>query len=213
MNKDDLSKDLRTFLGKLSLRKYEKISELEELKNSAISYFNERIDALYAKKNYVFEVLSERNHLKKLKVGVWKKIIKSDFLTILKYLISMPFIYGMIIPGLILHFFIEIYHQVTFRLYGIPLVDSSKFFIFDRRHLPYLNWLERFNCFYCSYYNALAAYVVEIVGRTERFWCPIKHARRIAIEHPHYEYFIDYSGSSDLRKEWSNLRKFNEFKK
>ena len=35
------------------------------------------------------------------------------------------------------------------------------------------------NCTYCSYGNGLLAYACETASRTERYWCPIKHARRI----------------------------------
>jgi hypothetical protein len=33
------------------------------------------------------------------------------------------------------------------------------------------------------------AYAREVVGLTEQFWCPIKHARRVVHAHPHYHGF------------------------
>ena len=60
------------------------------------------------------------------------------------------------------------------------------YFVFDRHHLAYLNAIEKLNCAYCSYANGLVAYVREIAGRTEQFWCPIKHARRAIGAHAHY---------------------------
>jgi len=53
----------------------------------------------------------------------------------------------------------------------------------------------------------------EIVGRTERFWCPIKHARRMRNPHSHYKKFIDYSQKEDIHKDWKELREFKEIKK
>ena len=123
----------------------------------------------------------------------------------------MPFIYMMIVPAIIMHFMAEIYHQICFRLYGIPRVSAKEYFIFDRKKLPYLNWFEKFNCFYCSYFNGLSAYVKEIAGRTERYWCPIKHAIHNPDPHHQYKYFVDYTDGEGLRKEWPELRKFTEF--
>jgi len=42
-----------------------------------------------------------------------------------RYLLSAPFIYGMIVPALIWNLGLEIYHQICFRLYGIPLVKPA----------------------------------------------------------------------------------------
>ena len=112
-----------------------------------------------------------------------------------------------------MHVMLEIYHQVSFRLYRIPRVKASEYFIFDRKKLPYLNWFEKFNCFYCSYYNCLISYMREISGRTERFWCPIKHSKRMPDEHKHYDLFADYDDAENFRKNWEKLRKFEEEKK
>jgi hypothetical protein len=125
----------------------------------------------------------------------------------------MPFIYMMIIPGLFMHLMLEIYHQICFRLYNIPIVKASEYFIFDRKNLPQLNWFEKINCLYCSYYNCLVSYMQEIVGRTERYWCPIKHAKRMPNPHMHYQLFVDYSDAENLRETWINLRNFEDIKK
>ena len=111
-----------------------------------------------------------------------------------------------------MHVFLEMYHQICFRIYKIPLVNPKEYFIFDRRLLPYLNWLEKFNCFYCSYYNCLVSYMQEILGRTERFWCPIKHSKRMANPHEYYESFVEYSDAEKLRTNWKTLREFKELK-
>jgi hypothetical protein len=55
-----------------------------------------------------------------------------------------------------------------------------------------LNFIEKFHCAYCAYGNGLMAYVTEIVGRTEEYFCPIKHARKVLATHARYERFLDY---------------------
>lgn len=121
-----------------------------------------------------------------------RTLLHTIFPVQLNLILGMPFIYLMIIPAIFLHICLEIYHQVCFRLYGIPLVPSKRYFVFDRGLLPYLNWFEKINCFYCEYFNCLLQYAVEIAGRTERFWCPIKHARKMQATHSQYKHFVEY---------------------
>jgi len=40
------------------------------------------------------------------------------------------------------------------------------------------------------YENGLAGYFREIAARTEQYWCPIKHARRIKAAHGRYPRFF-----------------------
>lgn len=80
------------------------------------------------------------------------------------------------------------------------------YLVFDRAHLAYLNLIEKINCAYCSYANGLAAYVKEVAGRTEQFWCPIKHARRMPQAHPYYGGFVDYGDAEGYRREPQALR-------
>ena len=87
-------------------------------------------------------------------------------------------------------------------------MKPGDYFIFDRRLLPYLNWLEKLNCFYCSYFNCLVSYMKEIAGCTERYWCPIKHSKMLKDQHSNYEKFVDYADGEALREKWDDLRKF-----
>jgi hypothetical protein len=48
--------------------------------------------------------------------------------------------------------------------------------------------------------NCLIAYVREIAGRTEQYWCPIKHARRVVGAHPLYAGFDDYGDADAYKK-------------
>jgi hypothetical protein len=79
--------------------------------------------------------------------------------------------------------------------------------VFDRGDLPYLNAMEKFNCFYCSYANGLAGYFREVAARTEQYWCPIKHARRIRNAHQRYPRFFEYGDAESYRKGLERLRR------
>jgi heat shock protein HspQ len=50
------------------------------------------------------------------------------------------------------------------------------------------------------------AYGREVVGLTEQYWCPIKHARRVLQAHPHYHGFADYGDAEHFRAELARLR-------
>jgi len=209
---DKHNKEIKMFIKKLKNTKKNELLTLEKLKKSIVKNIDFEIKSLYIKKDFLNEVLKKKHHLKKFKISFFKKFITGNFIITFKYLISAPFIYSMIIPAIILHIFLEIYHQICFRLYDIPRVNMNEYFIFDRKKLPYLNLYEKFNCFYCSYFNCLIAYTKEIAGRTERFWCPIKHSKNISNPHLEYFKFIEYDNGEKLRKEWENLRKFDEYK-
>jgi hypothetical protein len=114
--------------------------------------------------------------------------------------LTAPVIYAVIVPLVLLDLFVSIYQRVCFPVYGIPKVNRGDYLVFDRHHLAYLNALEKLNCAYCSYANGLIAYVREIAGRTEQYWCPIKHARRVIGAHPGYSTFADYGDAEEYRK-------------
>jgi hypothetical protein len=106
--------------------------------------------------------------------------------------LTAPVIYAMIVPFVLLDVFVSIYQAVCFPVYGIPRVRRADHIRIDRHHLQYLNGLQKLNCVYCGYCNGLIAYVREIAGRTEAYWCPIKHAARVEGRHGHYAGFLDY---------------------
>lgn len=53
----------------------------------------------------------------------------------------------------------------------------------------------------------LVAYVREIVGQTEQYWCPIKHAQRMLDAHRYYQNFVEYGDAESYRKELEKLRR------
>lgn len=123
------------------------------------------------------------------------------------FILTAPVIYGALPALVLLDLAISVYQLVCFPVYRIPKVKRADYFLYDRHVLPYLNWIERMNCLYCSYANGLMAYGREIVARTEQYWCPIKHARRLADAHAHYPNFFDYGDVERYRDELERLRK------
>jgi hypothetical protein len=106
-------------------------------------------------------------------------------------LLTTPIIYSIILPFVLLDIWVSLYQWICFPIYGIDRVPRW-YFAIDRHKLGYLNAIEKANCMYCSYANGVVAYVREIAGRTEEYWCPIKHARAVPSPHTHYQLFFDY---------------------
>lgn len=140
---------------------------------------------------------------RRYKVGLLRFLFRSRFLVVL----SAPVIYAVALPLLLLDLFVTIYQAICFPIYRIPKVRRADFLVFDREDLPYLNLIEKLNCFYCSYGNGVIAYAREVAARTEQYWCPIKHARRLRAPHERYPQFFDYGDAEAFRQGLERLRK------
>ncbi len=173
----------------------EKIRELEADLDAEIAQRRIELHVGMEKGRVFFEEEILRRH-RELRTRLSTYIVNAHPLVML----TAPVIYAMIIPFVFLDVFVTIYQTVCFPVYGIPKVRRGDYLVFDRHHLAYLNALEIINCAYCSYANGLIAYVREIAGRTERHWCPIKHARRVIVAHPRYADFVDYGDADAYRK-------------
>ena len=121
--------------------------------------------------------------------------------------LTAPLIYAGWIPFLLLDLFVSVYQAVCFPIYRIPKVRRADYLVFDRADLPYLNAVERFNCFYCSYGNGVASYLREVAARTEQYWCPIKHALRMKSMHNRYRFFFDYGDAEHYRRHIETVRR------
>ena len=110
-----------------------------------------------------------------------------------------PVIYALIVPIVLLDLATMAYQAICFPVYGIPKVRRRDYLVFDRHHLAYLNAIEKLNCAYCSYANGVAGFFREVAARTEVYWCPIKHARRVLGPHPHYQGFADFGDAEGFR--------------
>jgi hypothetical protein len=155
----------------------------------------------------VFEAEILRRH-RELRTRLSTYVLRARPLVIL----TAPVIYAMIVPFVLLDLFVTVYQAVCFPVYGIEKVRRGDYLIFDRHHLAYLNALEKLNCAYCSYANGLLAYVREIAGRTEQYWCPIKHARRAIGAHAAYAQFEDYGDADGYRRRQEAFEKEREAK-
>ena len=203
--KKDLSMQLKKVQRELTLP-HLPIATIEKLSLETKKNFDEAIKQLMIRRDLLKKIDFNHNYLK-----LWKHRGQPIVLPInWRYILSAPFIYGMIFPAVIWHLCLEIYHQICFRLYDIPRVKTSEYFLYDRQLLSCLNVWEKINCYYCSYVNNLVRYSAEIGGRTERYWCPIKYARRIGKSHSQYAKFIATNNEQVLRQKWGKLRDFSD---
>jgi hypothetical protein len=146
------------------------------------------------------EVLAQH---RRFKTGLIQYMLTANWLSV----VTAPVIYCVLLPMLILDLFVTVYQRICFPIYGIAKVKRQDYFVYDRTHLAYLNVIEKINCAYCSYGNGLMAYAREIVARTEMYWCPIKHARKVLQAHPYYAEFVDYGDANAYQHELDALRK------
>lgn len=153
-------------------------------------------------KRIEFEQSIRQKH-RKLKMGIFRWIVTNRP----QNLITGPIIYGMFIPLLVMDFFVSFYQLSCFPIYGIPRVKRSDFIVYDRQHLEYLNFIEKFHCTYCAYGTGLVAYMSEILARTEQYFCPIKHARKLTGTHPRYKRFLSYGEAHDYEARLEEYRK------
>jgi len=151
-------------------------------------------------KRVEFEQSVKEAH-KQLKIGLIKWLGNRPL-----NLITAPIIYSMIFPMLLLDLCVSFYQFTCFPIYKIPTVKRDDFIIFDRHHLSYLNWIEKSHCMYCTYGNGLLAYATEIIARTEQYFCPIKHARKMMGRHARYASFVEFGDAADYQIKLEKFR-------
>jgi hypothetical protein len=153
-------------------------------------------------KKIQFEEETRRYH-KTLALKLHTYIANARILSIL----TAPVIWSCLLPALLLDLFVSVYQAVCFRVYDIPRVRREDYIVVDRHSLKYLNLIEQLNCVYCGYFNGLLAYVQEIAARTEQYWCPIKHARKMRTMHSRYHKFVEYGDGEYYQQRLAELRK------
>ena len=139
---------------------------------------------------------------RRLRMGVAAFLTRSPIGVIL----TAPVIYSVIVPLVFVDAWASLYQAICFRVYRIPRVRRSQYIVVDRQHLAYLNWIEAFNCLYCGYANGALAYVREIASRTEQYWRPIKHARKVANPHQRYYEFLEFGDADGYRARLGQFR-------
>jgi len=122
------------------------------------------------------------------------------------HLLSAPLIYAMIIPAVLFDIILFVYQQVIFRIYKFKFIKRSNYMHFDHQYLGYLIPIEKLNCLYCSYFNGLMLYASAIAGRTELYFCPIKHAEKVISQHTYYEAFLSYGDEESYQEKLQELR-------
>ena len=148
-----------------------------------------------------FESEVRRRHLL-MKTSVRRYLRESDVPSML----SAPIVYSVLLPFMLIDLWVSLYQRICFPIYGIARVRRADYIAVDRWKLAYLNTIEKANCDYCGYVNGLLSYVREVSARTEQYWCPIKHARRVRAPHPRYKHFVDYGDAEGYKRELPVLR-------
>lgn len=175
----------------------EQIKALEyELEVEAHKEF-EKFNCEIAKKKEELSVMYKND-----KEGILKYIATAP----LPFMLTIPIIWSVLLPAFILDLFVTVYQTICFPIYKITKVQRSEYIIIDRHRLGYLNAIEKLNCMYCSYVNGLMGYVSEVAGRTEQFWCPIRHSKRTLSMHRQYVNFLKYGESKEYHQKLDKLR-------
>jgi len=179
----------------------EQITALEAELDALLEQQQSRLRYQIEGKRVVFEQAIREAH-QHVKMGVFRW-----FLTVRpQNYLTMPLIYGAAIPLLFFDFSITLYQWLCFPVYRIARVSRADYIVYDHQLLSYLNVIEKFHCLYCSYAVGLLAYGQEIVARTEQYFCPIKHARKVRGAHARYEKFLDYGDEQDFHERLEAFR-------
>ncbi len=125
----------------------------------------------------------------------------------LLHLLASPLVYAMVIPAILFDIILFVYQQVIFRIFKFKFIKRSDYILFDRQYLGYLNSIEKLNCLYCTYFNGLMQYAAAIAGRTELYFCPIKHAKKVAYQHDYYDEFFSYGDEDKYQEKLEEIRK------
>jgi hypothetical protein len=180
------------------------IEQITELENELQTTIQEQQSKMFFQikgKRVEFEHTIKLTH-RKLKKGLFRWLTEDRP----QNLITGPIIYSMFFPLLFVDLCISFFQATCFPIYKIKKVRRSDYIVIDRQHLEYLNWFQRFHCTYCAYGTGLIAYVSEIISRTEQYFCPIKHARKIIGTHARYRHFLDYGDGDEYEKKLEQFR-------
>lgn len=177
------------------------ITALEDELNALLEERQSQLRYQIEDRRIVFEqAIREAHQRVRMNVFRWLLTVRPQ-----NYL-TMPLIYGAAIPLLFFDFSVTLYQWVCFPIYRIARVSRADYIVYDHHQLSYLNAIEKFHCLYCSYAVGLLAYGQEIIARTEQYFCPIKHARKVRAAHERYERFLDYGDEQDFHQRLEAFR-------
>ena len=181
------------------------IDEIKKLEKELLIETQKKEEEFFYKikgKKVYFEAETKKYH-KKLSTRIHTYIFNASLLNML----TVPIIWFCLIPALFMDLVVSVYQFICFKVYDIPKVKRNDYIVIDRQSLGYLNPIEKLNCVYCGYFNGLIAYIQEIAGRTEQYWCPIKHARKLGAIHKHYHKFLDYGDHEEYQNRLEKIRR------
>lgn len=186
-------------------------NKIDELVKQIKELEEELVEALKEKeKEFFYKIENEKVKFEEniINKGKAKLISSIKYLSSFSFLVilTIPFVWGMMIPAFISDVFVTIYQTICFPIYKIPKVKRKEYIIIDRYNLFYLDKVERINCLYCEYFNGVIGYTREIAARTEQFWCPIKHSKQLKDKHSRYDNFFDFGDYKKYRKELKKRR-------
>jgi hypothetical protein len=180
------------------------LNQITELEDDLRTALNEQQTSIF------FQIKGKRVEFEQSIKETHKRLKTNFFRWLVTYrpqnLITGPIIYSMIIPLLITDFFVTFFQLTCFPIYGIKKVRRSDYIVYDRQQLNYLNFIEKFHCTYCAYGNGMIAYVSEVIARTEQYFCPIKHARKILGTHSRYARFLEYGDAENYEEKLEEYR-------
>jgi len=182
----------------------ELLNEITKLEDELRTALSEQQTSMFFQikgKRVEFEDSIKKAH-KRLKTNFFRWLVTNRP----QNLITGPIIYSMIVPLIVTDIFISFYQATCFPIYGIKKVNRSNYIVFDRQHLNYLNFIEKFHCTYCAYGTGMIAYISEIVARTEQYFCPIKHAHKMLGTHSRYARFLDFGEAENYEAKLEEYR-------
>ena len=180
----------------------ERIKRLEAELASELQKKEEEFFYQIRGRKVLFEEEAKRRH-RRLATTIRRYLSESPFL----HLLTVPVIWFCLVPALFMDLTATVYQAICFPIYQIPKVRRCKHVVIDRHALRYLNPIEKINCVYCGYFNGVISYTQEVAARTEQYWCPIKHARRVARIHSRYHKFLAYGDAEGYRERLEKIRR------
>lgn len=180
------------------------IHEIEEMKKQLSQEIDEH------NKNTTYEIHNgyvkfQQDVLERQRENMKHLLVYFKEVPLIHFLVA-PLIYAMVIPAIFLDMILFVYQQVVFRVFKFQFIKRSDYIVYDRHFLQYLNPVEKLNCIYCSYFNGLMHYAAAIASRTEFYFCPIKHAKKIAYAHEHYQKYFVYGDAQNYQERLEMLR-------
>jgi hypothetical protein len=124
-----------------------------------------------------------------------------------RWTLGAPLLFACVLPAALFDAAVAFYQKVCFPVYGIPQVRRGDYIVSDREAFSGLPLLERLSAAAIGYVRGVLAFTGEAAGRTEQFWCPIKHARALAGVHSRYDRFFDFGDETAWREGLRHLRK------